>query len=199
MPIKRQPLGLVLMGLALWVSGCATMPQNQSVETVEETSRAIHDPQIATTENEVLAVRETSAISPAEVVLQVQELYFRHEDIDTQRDTLGHLHLLVNHDRLGFVLGKGQLQPKRAIPLRYLANVPLGYPESRPPISGDTDPIGSEQMNLRLSQERAHAVQGALLLDGVPHRTIAAAIGYMRVQWHEMCDQRYSRDTIAST
>ena len=62
-----------------------------------------------------------------------------------------------------------------------------------------TDPIGSEQMNLRLSQERAQAVQDALLLDDVPRRTIAAAIGYKRVQWHETCDQRHSRDTIVST
>ena len=62
-----------------------------------------------------------------------------------------------------------------------------------------TDPIGSEQMNLRLSKERAQAVQDALLLDDVPRRTIAAAIGYKRVQWHETCDQRHSRDTIVST
>jgi len=199
MPIKRRPLGLVLIGLAPWVSGCATMPQNQSVETVEETSRAIPEPQIATPENEALAVREAPAISPEEVVLQVHELYFRHEDIDTKHDTLGNLHLLVNHDRLGFVLGKAQLQPKRTIPLRYLANVRIGYPESRPPISGDTDPIGSEQMNLRLSQERTHVVQGALLLYAVRRRTIAAAIGYKLVQWHETCDQRHSRDTIVST
>jgi hypothetical protein len=81
------------------------MPQDQSVETVEETSRAIHEPQIATPENEALAVRETLAISPAEVVLQVHELYFWHEDIDTQRDNLGNLHLLVNRDHLGFILG----------------------------------------------------------------------------------------------
>jgi outer membrane protein OmpA-like peptidoglycan-associated protein len=193
MPIKSRPLGLVLMTLALLLSGYATMPQNQGVETVEETSRAIPEPQIATTENEALAVRETLAISPAEIVLQEQELYFRHDDSDTQRDTLGHLHLLVNRDRLGLVLGKGQLKLKSTISLRYLANVRMGYPESRPPISGGTDPIGSEQMNLRLSQERAQAVQGALLLDGVRRRTIAAAIGYMLVQWHETCDQRQPR------
>jgi outer membrane protein OmpA-like peptidoglycan-associated protein len=168
------------------------------VETVEETSRAIPEPQIATPENKVLAARETLAISPEEVVLQVHELYFRHEDSDTQRDTLGNLHLLVNRDRLGLVLGKGQLQPKRAIPLQHLANVRIGYPESRPPISGDTDPIGSEQMTLRLSQERAQAVQGDLLLDGVPRRTIAAAIGSMLVQWHETCAQRHSCDTMVS-
>ena len=62
-----------------------------------------------------------------------------------------------------------------------------------------TDPIGSEQMNLRLSQERAHVVQDALLLYAVRRRTIAAAIGYKLVQWHETCDQRHSRDTIVST
>jgi outer membrane protein OmpA-like peptidoglycan-associated protein len=172
------------------------MPQNQSVEAVEETSRAIPEPQIATPENEALAVREAPAISPEEVVLQVHELYFRHEDIDTKHDTLGNLHLLVNRDRLGLVLGKGQLQPKRTIPLRYLANVRIGYPGGRPPISGDTNPISSEQMNLRLSQERAQAVQDALLLDAVRRRTIAAAIGYMLVQWHETCAQRHSCDTI---
>ena len=105
MPIKRQQLGLVLIGLALWVSGCATMPQSQSVETVEETSRAVPEPQIATPENKVLVVRETSAISSAEVVLQGQELHLRHEDIDTQRNNLVNLHLLVNRDRLGFILG----------------------------------------------------------------------------------------------
>jgi len=116
MPIKSRPLGLLLMTLALWVSGCATMPQSRSVETVEETGRAIPEPQIATPENEALAVRETLAISPAEVVLQVQELYFSHDDSDTQRDTLGNLHLLVNHDRLGLVLGKGQLQPNARFP-----------------------------------------------------------------------------------
>jgi hypothetical protein len=67
MPIKRRPLGLVLMTLALLLSGCATMPQSQSVETVEETSRAIPEPQIATPENKVLAAREAPAISPEEV------------------------------------------------------------------------------------------------------------------------------------
>jgi outer membrane protein OmpA-like peptidoglycan-associated protein len=199
MPIKRRPLGLVLIGLALWVSGCATMPQSRSVETVEETSRAIHDPQIATTENEALVVREAPAISPVEVVFQVHELYFRHEDIDTKRDTLGNLHLLVNDNCLGFVFDKGQLKLKSAISLRHPANALIGYPESRPTISNRTAPIGSEQMNLRLSQERAHVVQGALLLYAVRRRTIAAAIGYKLVQRHETCDQRHSRDTIVST
>jgi outer membrane protein OmpA-like peptidoglycan-associated protein len=138
------------------------------VETVEETSRAIPEPQIATPENKVLAARETPAISPVEVVLQVHELYFQHEDIDTQRDNLGNLHLLVNDNCLGFVFDKGQLKLKSAISLRHPANALIGYPESRPTISNRTAPIGSEQMNLRLSQERAQAVQGALLLSGVP-------------------------------
>jgi outer membrane protein OmpA-like peptidoglycan-associated protein len=105
----------------------------------------------------------------------------------------------VNDNCLGFVFDKGQLKLNSAISLRHPANALIGYPESRLTISNRTDSIGSEQMNLRLSQERAHVVQGALLLDGVRRRTIAAAIGYMRVQWHETCDQRHSRNTIVST
>jgi len=188
MQIQSRPLGLVVMALALLGSGCAAMHPGQGVETVDEKRRAIPEPQKAATENEAPVVMETPATDPVEVVLQVQELYFQHEGIGTQRDANGNLHLLVTDDSLCFIFGQAQLKPKSAIPLRHLATVLIGYPESRLTISGHTDNVGPEQLNVRLSQERANALRGALLLYGVSPKTIASVTGYGEA--HPIADNR---------
>lgn len=162
-----------LMGIAILValllgSGCAPMQLDQGMDMTEKAAKTAEEP-------------DTSGavhVSPVEIVLQVLELYFEHEGIGTTRDANENLHLQVTDDSLCFVFGKGQLKPKSAIPLRHLAKVLISYPESRLTITGHTDNIGSEEVNLRLSQQRAEAVKGALLLYGVSPRTIVSARGY---------------------
>ena len=173
--------GFAILTIALLGTGCATLQQGPGVYRTAEPANAMHTTSSTEAVTNAVATSNTPAVDPVdpvEVILQVQEMYFQHEGIGTKRDANGNLHLLVNDDSLCFVFGQAQLKPKSAIPLRHLATVLLGYPESRLTISGHTDNVGSDAVNLRLSQERADALRGALLLYGVPPRTIASATGY---------------------
>jgi outer membrane protein OmpA-like peptidoglycan-associated protein len=70
------------------------------------------------------------------------------------------------------------LKPGAQPELERVANVLNQYPQTRIRIEGYTDPTGSEDYNLKLSQRRADAVRNALIQRGIdPARLNAIGMG----------------------
>lgn len=75
--------------------------------------------------------------------------------------------MLVTLGDVLFESGRATLQPGALRNVEQLATVLKQYPERRVLIEGYTDSVGSEEMNLQLSQRRAEAFRDALLARGV--------------------------------
>jgi outer membrane protein OmpA-like peptidoglycan-associated protein len=71
----------------------------------------------------------------------------------------------------GFATGKAEIPPNRRLELdstaRNIQTLLKKYPGSTVRVIGHTDAIGTEEKNQTLGQQRADAVQGALVEDGV--------------------------------
>lgn len=71
-----------------------------------------------------------------------------------------------------FESGKATLQPGARTKLQELAGVMEKYPKTTVTIVGHTDDRGSDDLNARLSEERAQAVADALIAEGVASNRI---------------------------
>jgi outer membrane protein OmpA-like peptidoglycan-associated protein len=81
-------------------------------------------------------------------------------------------------DRLEFDSGEATLRPSSNIVLDNVANILKAYPTVRLKIGGYTDNQGDQQMNLRLSQNRAETTRRALIDRGIdPSRLEAEGYG----------------------
>jgi outer membrane protein OmpA-like peptidoglycan-associated protein len=76
-----------------------------------------------------------------------------------------------------FDLNSSTLKPGGYAEIARVANVLNQYPQTTLQVEGHTDSTGSEEYNMRLSQERAESVKNALIQHGVDARRITA-IGY---------------------
>lgn len=86
------------------------------------------------------------------------------------------------HDRIFFELGRAVIDPQSYPLLEELARVILDHPHiQRIRVEGHTDDVGSDAVNLRLSQQRAEAVRDFLVARGVdPVRLEAVGYGESR-------------------
>jgi outer membrane protein OmpA-like peptidoglycan-associated protein len=103
----------------------------------------------------------------------MQRLYVSLSEIlETRREARG---LIVNLSDVLFDFNKATLKPGAREKLSKLAGILLAYPGPyKIEIEGHTDAIGSEEYNLKLSQERAESVRNYLLEANVaPNRIIA--------------------------
>jgi len=95
--------------------------------------------------------------------------------LDTRREARG---LIVNLSDVLFDVDKATLKPGTRERLNKLAGILLAYPgQYRIEIEGHTDAVGSEEHNLRLSQNRAEAVRACLTQAGVKPDHVAAVRG----------------------
>ena len=78
--------------------------------------------------------------------------------------------LIVNLSDVVFDTGKSTLRPGAREKLAKISGVVLAYPDLRLAIEGNTDSVGGDAMNQRLSEQRADSVRDYLL-----HETIPAA------------------------
>ncbi|MEK7829455.1 MAG: OmpA family protein, partial [Acidobacteriota bacterium] len=106
-----------------------------------------------------------------------QKLYVSLSEIlDTKRETRGYI---VNLGDVLFDTGKATLKPGAREKLSKLAGILLGYPGALLlEIEGHTDSVGSDQLNNKLSQDRAEAVSSYLTQSGVKPEKIKAARGF---------------------
>jgi outer membrane protein OmpA-like peptidoglycan-associated protein len=91
------------------------------------------------------------------------------ETRDTERG------LVVNMGDVLFDTGKYTIRAVAREKLARLAGIVLAYPGLRLEAEGHTDNVGGEELNLKLSQQRAGTVRDYLISQGLPEGNIAAS------------------------
>ena len=85
--------------------------------------------------------------------------------------------LIVNINDVLFDFNKYTLKPGAREKMAKVAGILLAYPGLKVKLEGHTDSVGSEEYNMKLSQNRADAVREYLQAQGVPAANLTAA-GY---------------------
>lgn len=85
--------------------------------------------------------------------------------------------LIVNMSDVLFDTGKYTLKPDTKISLAKVAGILQAYPGLKLQVEGYTDNVGGEQMNQKLSENRADAVKNFLISQGVQQNNITST-GY---------------------
>jgi len=109
-------------------------------------------------ENEKTALRERLR----------QQLNLILETRETQRG------LIVNISDVLFDFNKYTLKPGAREKLAKVSGILLAYPGLKIQVEGHTDAIGSDEYNLKLSQQRADGVRDYLVTQGVPAPSVAS-------------------------
>jgi outer membrane protein OmpA-like peptidoglycan-associated protein len=91
--------------------------------------------------------------------------------LETQETARG---LIVNISDVLFDFGKYTLKPEAREKLAKASGILLAYPGLKIQLEGHTDSVGSDDYNQKLSEDRADAVRGYLVDQGVPADTVAA-------------------------
>jgi outer membrane protein OmpA-like peptidoglycan-associated protein len=91
--------------------------------------------------------------------------------LNTQETARG---LIVNMADVLFAFNKYELKTDAQIKLAKISGILLTYPNLKVQVEGYTDSVGSDEYNLKLSQERATAVQAFLIEQGVQPGSITA-------------------------
>jgi outer membrane protein OmpA-like peptidoglycan-associated protein len=94
---------------------------------------------------------------------EMQQVLSEQDRLRRQQDTI---YVSLGSDVL-FESGKATLQPGARTKLHELAGIMEKYPETTVTIVGHTDSRGSDELNDRLSKDRAQAVADELIADGV--------------------------------
>jgi len=91
--------------------------------------------------------------------------------LETQESARG---LIVNISDVLFDFNKYTLKPGAREKMAKVSGILLSYPGLKIQLEGHTDSIGSEEYNMKLSQQRADAVRDYLTGQGVPALTVTA-------------------------
>lgn len=91
--------------------------------------------------------------------------------LQTQETARG---LIVNMSDVLFDFGKYTLKPDAQVKLAKVSGILLTYPDLKLQVEGYTDNVGSDEYNLKLSQQRADAVEAFLVTQGVQPGNISA-------------------------
>ena len=82
--------------------------------------------------------------------------------------------LVVNMGDVLFATGKYNLRPEAQIALAKLSGIILSHPGLNLAVEGYTDSTGSDDFNMKLSQQRANTVRDYLLSQGLSSDTVTA-------------------------
>jgi outer membrane protein OmpA-like peptidoglycan-associated protein len=82
--------------------------------------------------------------------------------------------LIVNISDVLFDFNKYTLKPGAREKLAKVSGILLAYPGLKIQVEGHTDSVGSDEYNMKLSQQRADAVRDYLVTQGVPAPTVGA-------------------------
>lgn len=127
-------------------------------------------------EERARAQQQAAEQAAAAAQQQTEELREKLRDqlnqvLNTQETARG---LIVNMSDVLFGFNQSTLKTDAEIKLAKVAGILLTYPSLKLQVEGYTDNIGSEGYNLKLSQQRATAVQGFLIGQGVSPDNITA-------------------------
>jgi outer membrane protein OmpA-like peptidoglycan-associated protein len=82
--------------------------------------------------------------------------------------------LIVNMSDVLFDTGKSDLKPGTQVSLAKVATILQLYPGLKVQVEGYTDSVGGDDYNMKLSQNRANAVQAFLVQNGVPAANVTS-------------------------
>jgi outer membrane protein OmpA-like peptidoglycan-associated protein len=82
--------------------------------------------------------------------------------------------LIVNISDVLFDFNKYTLQPGAREKMAKVSGILLAYPGLKIQLEGHTDSIGTDDYNMKLSQQRADSVRDYLISQGVPTSTVSA-------------------------
>jgi len=147
--------------------------QRLAAERAQAEARAETERARAETERAKLAAEEAKRERDA----ALQKLYVSLSEIlDTKRETRG---FIVNLGDVLFDTGRATLKPAAREKLSKLAGILLAYPgQLTLEIEGHTDSVGSDDLNNKLSQNRAQSVNDYLTSAGVKTERIKAVQGF---------------------
>lgn len=91
--------------------------------------------------------------------------------LQTQETARG---LIVNMPNVLFALNRYELKPDAQIKLAKVSGILQAYPGLKVQVEGYTDSTGSDEYNVKLSQERARSVQAFLIDQGVSPENLSA-------------------------
>jgi outer membrane protein OmpA-like peptidoglycan-associated protein len=103
--------------------------------------------------------------------LRAQLLEQFNKILETRDTTRG---LVVNMGDVLFAFGKYDLRPEAKISLAKLSGIILSHPGLNLAVEGYTDSVGTDDVNMKLSQERADTVREYLVSQGLPEGTVTA-------------------------
>lgn len=149
----------------------------------EEATRQAEAAQLAAKVREEAALLETeraraeTARAKSERDAALQKLYVSLSEIlDTKRETRG---FIVNLGDVLFDTGRASLKPAAREKLSKLAGILLAYPGLLTlEVEGHTDSVGSDELNNKLSQNRAQSVGDYLTTAGVKSERVKAVRGF---------------------
>ncbi len=101
-----------------------------------------------------------------------QQLLDQFNAILQTRDTARGL--IVNMSDVLFDSGRYTLRPGAREKLAKVAGIILSHPGLRIEVEGHTDSVGGDEYNMRLSENRATAVQGYLVEEGIQPANVTA-------------------------
>ncbi len=131
----------------------------------------------AKAQQDALAAKAAAARADADrekaqaAALRAQLLQQLNTVLETQDTPRG---LIVNMADVLFAFGKYNLQPDAQVKLAKLSGIILSHPGLNLAIEGYTDNIGSDEGNLKLSQQRADTVRTFLIQQGLAENTVTA-------------------------
>ena len=117
------------------------------------------------------AKEEAERARAATAALRAQLLQQLNSVLQTTDSPRG---LVVNMGDVLFDFGKYNLKPDTKITLAKLAGIIQSHPGLHLAIEGHTDNIGSDEANMKLSQQRADAVREFLVQQGLAAHTVTA-------------------------
>jgi outer membrane protein OmpA-like peptidoglycan-associated protein len=131
----------------------------------------------AKAEQDALQAKEAAARADAERSrkaaedLRAQLLEQFNRVLETRDTPRG---LIVNMGDVLFATGKYNLRPEAQIVLAKLSGIILSHPGLNLAVEGYTDSVGSDDFNLKLSEQRADTVSQYLVSQGLPESTVTA-------------------------
>ncbi len=131
----------------------------------------------AKAEQDALKAKEAAAQADADrsrkaaETLRAQLLEQFNRVLETRDTPRG---LVVNMGDVLFATGKYNLAPEAQILLAKLTGIILSHPGLNLGVEGYTDNVGSDDFNLKLSQQRADTVREYLISQGLPDVTVTA-------------------------